>query len=243
MATPSRKALNSERNSDARLIGLFLDMLAAEQGSGANTIDAYRRDLEDLSHFVDGRKRQFTDVSTDGLRAYLDDLDQRGFKAASAARRLSAMRHLFRFLLGEGLRKDDPAAILHRTEAHATATKGPVDRRRRPPAGAGENGYRTMRRQAAGKTAHDAPRLPARGAVCDRLARLRARGVAAVGGTTRRTHDRGARQGQQGAAGTVERCRAPGDGGSSSGDDRRRGPRAALHKQNGCFRHRAKAAI
>jgi integrase/recombinase XerD len=112
MATPSRKALNSERNSDARLIGLFLDMLAAEQGSGANTIDAYRRDLEDLSHFVNGRKRQFTDVSTDGLRAYLDDLDQRGFKAASAARRLSAMRHLFRFLLGEGLRKDDPAAIL-----------------------------------------------------------------------------------------------------------------------------------
>ncbi len=112
MATPSRKALSSQRNSDARLIGLFLDMLAAEQGSGANTIDAYRRDLEDLSNFVNGRKRQFTDVSTDGLRAYLDDLDQRGFKAASAARRLSAMRHLFRFLLGEGLRKDDPAAIL-----------------------------------------------------------------------------------------------------------------------------------
>ncbi len=112
MATPNRKPSNSKRGSDDKLIALFLDMLAAEQGSGANTIDAYRRDLEDLSTFVGGRKRQFTDLSTDDLRAYLDDLDQRGFKPASAARRLSAMRHLFRFLLGEGLRKDDPAAIL-----------------------------------------------------------------------------------------------------------------------------------
>ena len=122
MATPNRKAASPKaaspkaasrkRNGDDALIGLFLDMLAAEQGSGANTIEAYRRDLEDLSSFVGRRKRPFTDLTTDDLRAYLDDLDKRGFKPASAARRLSAIRHLFRFLLGEGLRKDDPAAIL-----------------------------------------------------------------------------------------------------------------------------------
>ena len=34
--------------SDTRLIGLFLDMLAAEQGAGPNTLDAYRRDLTDF---------------------------------------------------------------------------------------------------------------------------------------------------------------------------------------------------
>src|SRR5579871_3430169 len=103
MATtmPDRKASSASRNGDARLIALFLDMLAAEQGSGANTIEAYRRDLEDLSQFVGRRKRQFTDLTTDDLRGYLDDLDKRGFKPASAARRLSAMRHLFRFLVGE----------------------------------------------------------------------------------------------------------------------------------------------
>jgi integrase/recombinase XerD len=117
MATPNRKAASPKaaspkRNGDDALIGLFLDMLAAEQGSGANTIEAYRRDLEDLSTFVGRRKRPFTDLTTDDLRAYLDDLDKRGFNPASAARRLSAIRHLFRFLLGEGLRKDDPAAIL-----------------------------------------------------------------------------------------------------------------------------------
>ena len=41
MATPNRKAAGPKRNGDDTLIGLFLDMLAAEQGSGANTIEAY----------------------------------------------------------------------------------------------------------------------------------------------------------------------------------------------------------
>jgi site-specific recombinase XerD len=42
----------SETSSDARLTSLFLDMLAAEQGAGVNTLDAYRGDLEDLSGFL-----------------------------------------------------------------------------------------------------------------------------------------------------------------------------------------------
>ena len=111
MAAPSRKP-TSTRNNDANLIALFLDMLAAEQGSGANTITAYRRDLDDVSAFIGGRKRQFADATTDDLRSYLSNLDERGFKSSSAARRLSAMRHLFRFLLNERIRGDDPAAIL-----------------------------------------------------------------------------------------------------------------------------------
>jgi integrase/recombinase XerD len=100
------------RNSDAKLTNLFLDMLAAEQGAGANTLDAYRRDLTDFSGFLSGHGKGFADVETQGLRNYLADLDTRGFKSSSVARRLSAMRHLFRFLLNERIRKDDPAAIL-----------------------------------------------------------------------------------------------------------------------------------
>src|SRR5579862_4657788 len=98
--------------SDARLIDLFLDMLAAEQGAGDNTLDAYRRDLTDLSGFLAGRGENFAGADTQTLRDYLADLDGRGFKSSSAARRLSAMRHLFRFLLNERIRSDDPAAIL-----------------------------------------------------------------------------------------------------------------------------------
>jgi integrase/recombinase XerD len=98
--------------SDAKLTGLFLDMLAAEQGAGENTIEAYRRDLTDFSEFCARSRHSFAGVATETLRDYLADLDTRGFKSSSVARRLSAIRHLFRFLLNERIRSGDPAAIL-----------------------------------------------------------------------------------------------------------------------------------
>src|SRR3954453_2194014 len=97
---------------DGRLTDLFLDMLAAEQGAGDNTLQAYRRDLQDFSAFLGRATKSFTDADTQALRDYLADLDGRGFKSSSVARRLSAMRHLFRFLLNERIRGEDPAAIL-----------------------------------------------------------------------------------------------------------------------------------
>lgn len=100
------------RNSDAKLIGLFTDMLTAEQGAGPNTLDAYRRDLTDFSEFLARNGQSLAKAETQALRDYLADLDTRGFKSSSVARRLSAMRHLFRFLLNERIRSDDPAAIL-----------------------------------------------------------------------------------------------------------------------------------
>src|SRR4030081_239231 len=98
--------------SDANLVSLFLDMLAAEQGAGPNTLDAYRRDLEDFSQFLLGAGNSLATAETQALRDYLADLDTRGFKSSSVARRLSAMRHLFRFLLNERILSADPAAIL-----------------------------------------------------------------------------------------------------------------------------------
>jgi integrase/recombinase XerD len=103
---------SSKTATDAKLTNLFLDMLAAEQGAGVNTLDAYRRDLTDFSDFLGRKGQSFAGAGTDALRDYLADLDTRGFKSSSVARRLSAMRHLFRFLLNERIRSDDPAAIL-----------------------------------------------------------------------------------------------------------------------------------
>jgi integrase/recombinase XerD len=100
------------KTSDAKLIALFLDMLAAEQGAGSNTLDAYRRDLTDFAEFLTRAGQSFAGAETQTLRDYLADLGTRGFKSSSVARRLSAMRHLFRFLLTERVRRDDPAAIL-----------------------------------------------------------------------------------------------------------------------------------
>jgi integrase/recombinase XerD len=104
--------MRSSKTSDAGLTNLFLDMLAAEQGAGPNTLDAYRRDLTDFSEFLARRGQGFVSAETQALRDYLADLDARSFKSSSVARRLSAMRHLYRFLMNERIRNDDPAAIL-----------------------------------------------------------------------------------------------------------------------------------
>ncbi|MGI8524564.1 MAG: site-specific integrase, partial [Pseudolabrys sp.] len=55
-------------------IALFLDMLAAERGAGVNTLDAYRRDLNDLAADLPVPGRSLRDASTDDLRAYLKRL-------------------------------------------------------------------------------------------------------------------------------------------------------------------------
>ena len=98
--------------SDEALIELFLDMLAAERGAGENTLAAYRNDLEDLSAHLRASRSTIANATTDSLRKFLASLAERGFKSSSLARRLSAVRQLYRFLYSEGKRSDDPAAVL-----------------------------------------------------------------------------------------------------------------------------------
>ena len=98
--------------SDDSLIELFLDMLAAERGAGENTLAAYRNDLSDLAAHLRAGKGNIAQADTESLRGFLKSLDERGFKPASLARRLSAVRQLYRFLYAEGKRGDDPAAVL-----------------------------------------------------------------------------------------------------------------------------------
>jgi len=100
------------KNSDERLIDLYLDMLAAERGAAANTLEAYRRDLEDFSADLGQHRGTVAAANSDAIRGYLVRLSERGFSAASVARRLSAIRQLYRFLYAEGNRKDDPAAAI-----------------------------------------------------------------------------------------------------------------------------------
>jgi integrase/recombinase XerD len=100
------------RHSDERLVALYLDMLAAERGAQSNTLAAYAHDLADFSIHLARTRRTIATASTQDLRAYLGELARRGLRAATVARRLSAIRQLYRFLYAEGQRGDDPAAVL-----------------------------------------------------------------------------------------------------------------------------------
>jgi integrase/recombinase XerD len=100
------------KNSDQALIELFLDMVAAERGGAKNTLTAYARDLADLCEELGRRRRTIANASTNDLRTYLGSLHKRGFAATSVARRLSAIRQLYRFLYAEGRRVDNPSAVI-----------------------------------------------------------------------------------------------------------------------------------
>ena len=90
----------------------FLDMMAAERGASQNTIAAYTRDLDAYVGFLAHRGRGPLDAGTDEVRAYLAALSDEGFKASSAARKLSAVRQFHGFLYAEGRRADNPTVII-----------------------------------------------------------------------------------------------------------------------------------
>ena len=98
---------------DIFFIEAFLEMLAAERGAADNTISGYRRDLEDFQ----ATAGLLFAASADDLRRYLGVQAGRGLAPASQARRLSALRQFFRFLVAEGERADDPTAALESPKA------------------------------------------------------------------------------------------------------------------------------
>ena len=119
-------------SNGAHLIGAFLEMMSAERGAARNTIDAYRRDLSDYAGYVAGRQQTLLDVPRETVNAYLDRLRHDGLSASSAARRLSAIRQLHRFLCADGMRGDDPTRIVASPKSRRTLPKvlsiGEVDK-------------------------------------------------------------------------------------------------------------------
>jgi integrase/recombinase XerD len=91
---------------DAQIEG-FLEMLAAERGAARNTLAAYAADLSDFEHFCAGLPAR-ADAAT--AEAYIASLAASGASARTQARRLSALRQFFLFLLRDGFREDNPAA-------------------------------------------------------------------------------------------------------------------------------------
>jgi integrase/recombinase XerD len=86
----------------------FLEMMAAERGASRHTLDAYFRDLDDFAGFAASRGQAVEAAGTETLREFLSDMAERGLAPRTAARRLSALRQFFHFLMADGRRGDDP---------------------------------------------------------------------------------------------------------------------------------------
>ncbi|MDE1906905.1 MAG: site-specific tyrosine recombinase XerD [Rhodospirillales bacterium] len=87
----------------------FLEMLAAERGAASNTLAAYQADMDDFSGFL-GRSQPVSRASAADIAGYMQSLGTSGLAARTQARRLSALKQFFLFLLREGARDDNPAA-------------------------------------------------------------------------------------------------------------------------------------
>jgi integrase/recombinase XerD len=87
----------------------YLDALQSELGVSRHTLAAYRRDLDLFERFAAARKRRILDIAPDDIAAYLGTLHRAGLAPATIARRTSAVRGFYRFLVREGRLARDPA--------------------------------------------------------------------------------------------------------------------------------------
>ncbi|TPE53682.1 tyrosine recombinase [Amaricoccus solimangrovi] len=88
----------------------FLEAIQAERDAARNTVLSYARDIEDFTAFLTARDRDLATADRADIESYIVDLETRGMARATRARRLSAIRQLYRFAYLEGWRPDDPAA-------------------------------------------------------------------------------------------------------------------------------------
>ncbi|MCB2115484.1 MAG: site-specific tyrosine recombinase XerD [Rhodobacteraceae bacterium] len=93
----------------ARWISAFLEAQAAELDAARNTLLAYGRDLKDFAGWLARRGKGFEAAARDDVERYLVACEAEGLSRATRARRLSAIRQLFRFAYEEGWRGDNPA--------------------------------------------------------------------------------------------------------------------------------------
>lgn len=131
MARPGRPAMPKPDLSPH--VDSFLDMLTTERGAALNTRQAYWRDLADASLFF--RNTLGTEIekaTTDEIKKYLTDLSQKtntkGAKKGkiavrTIARRLSALRQFYRYLVSEDVRTDEPTSTIESPKQGRTLPK------------------------------------------------------------------------------------------------------------------------
>lgn len=110
----------------------FLDMLTTERGAAMNTRQAYWRDLADFSSYMKDTGVEIVDASTDQIKSYLESLAEKihvkgdnkaQIATRTVARRLSALRQFFRYLVSENIRKDDPTSTIESPKQTRTLPK------------------------------------------------------------------------------------------------------------------------
>lgn len=92
---------------DNGIIYAFLDMEAAEKGASSNTLEAYRRDLE---QFAATSKKDWPQIEETDILSFLEELNDEPYASTSVSRKISALNSFFKFLLSENKIDKNPMA-------------------------------------------------------------------------------------------------------------------------------------
>src|SRR5580700_6158659 len=98
--------MDSEANS--RVLSSFLDYLRIEKGLAALSISAYTTDILQFSEFLEKRRRLLVTARHADVREFLQQLFSHQVDGRSVGRKLSALRHLYRYLLLDKKLEHDP---------------------------------------------------------------------------------------------------------------------------------------
>jgi integrase/recombinase XerD len=94
--------------SNSRVVSGFLDYLKVEKGLAPLTVAAYTTDVRQFSGFLSKRKRMLLNARRDEVRDFIQELFANSVDGRSVGRKLSALRHLYRYLLLDKLIEHDP---------------------------------------------------------------------------------------------------------------------------------------
>ena len=86
----------------------FLDYLKVEKGLTPLTVGAYKSDVIQFAEFLAARRRELAHARREDIRAFLSQLFANGVKDRSVARKLSTLRHFYKYLLLDRIIKQDP---------------------------------------------------------------------------------------------------------------------------------------
>lgn len=130
MARPGRPA--KPRPQVSKWINSYLEMLASEKGAAQNTIAAYDRDLIDVDLFMQSRNTSVESAKVADINGYIDALTNKTqikgdrenkTTPRTVARRISALRQFYKFIISEGVREDDPTSTVEAPKQKRTLPK------------------------------------------------------------------------------------------------------------------------
>lgn len=104
--------LKLQNKTDCIYVENFLEMISVEKSAAKNTIYSYKFDLDDLLSFLSNAKISLQDVLQSDLARYIEKLGEKKLSSRTLARKISAIKHFFKFLCIDKIRKDNPSLYL-----------------------------------------------------------------------------------------------------------------------------------